>query len=60
MDTSNFDKHVELLVKKLHLPKEKILSEAILIYEDYLKLKREFSDLDLLSDECLVNFEKSL
>jgi len=44
--------------------REKIIKKAIeyylLVLDDDLKLKKEFSSLDKLSDEALLNFEESL
>jgi len=50
--------------KLLCIKKEEIIDRAILLYLDsikkYLDLKQELKGWDILSDEALFNFEKSL
>ena len=49
---------------ELGVSDEDVVDRAILLYLDniskYLDLKREMSEWDALSDEALLNFEKSL
>ena len=46
------------------IKKDELVDRAILLYLDnlskYLELKQEMHDWDILSDEALLNFEKSL
>ena len=60
-DTS---KKVDEASKILGIQKDKLIDRAILVYLDtiskYSNLKKEMTEWDLLSDEALVNFEKSL
>ena len=60
-DTS---KKVDEASKILGIQKDKLIDRAILVYLDtiskYSNLKKEMAEWDLLSDEALVNFEKSL
>ena len=60
-DTS---KKVEKISKILGIEKKQLVDRAILLYLDniskYLNLKEEFNEWDMLSDEALINFEKSL
>ena len=60
-DTS---KKVDEASKILGIEKDKLVDRAILVYLDtiskYSDLKKEIAEWDLLSDEALVNFEKSL
>ena len=48
----------------LGIKKDELVGRAILLYLDnlskYLELKQEMHDWDILSDEALLNFEKSL
>ena len=48
----------------LGLKRQEIVDRALLVYldnlEKYIELKEELKDWDSLSDEALVNFEKSL
>ena len=50
--------------KLLGIEKRELIERAILIYLDnlskYLDLKKEMSEWDVLSDEALAHFEKSL
>ena len=60
-DTS---RKIEETAKLLGLKREDLVDRAIMVYIDsigkYLELKKEFNDWDTLSDEALLNFEKSL
>ena len=60
-DTS---KKVENMSKLLGIKRSKLIDRAILLYLDnlskYLNLKKEMKEWDILSDEALSNFEKSL
>lgn len=60
-DTS---KKIEEASKKLGVKKQQLVDKAILLYLDnigkYLDLKQEMKEWDYLSDEALINFEKSL
>jgi len=60
-DTS---KKVNEASKLLGLEKSEIINRAIVVYLDnlskYLDLKHEMKEWDALSDEALINFEKSL
>jgi len=60
-DTS---KKVDEVSKILGIDKDKLVDRAILVYLDtiskYSDLKKEMAEWDLLSDEALINFEKSL
>ncbi|MBI2550041.1 hypothetical protein HYV83_02570 [Candidatus Woesearchaeota archaeon] len=48
----------------LGVKKESLIDRAILLYLDnlsrYAELKKEMKEWDFLSDEALINFEKSL
>jgi hypothetical protein len=48
----------------LGVEKKEIVDRAVLVYLDdmdkHIKLKKEFEVWDKLSDEALINFEKSL
>jgi len=48
----------------LGIKEKELIDRAILLYLDniskYLSLKQEMKEWDLLSDEALMNFEKSL
>ncbi|GEM_PF-1375613 len=50
--------------KLLGVKKETLVDKALLLYLDnidkYLSLKKEMKEWDILSDEALLNFEKSL
>lgn len=50
--------------KLLGIKKQNIIDRALLLYLDniskYLDLKQEMKEWDVLSDEALSNFEKSL
>ena len=60
-DTS---KKVDEASKLLGIGKNEIIDRAVLVYLDnlakYLDLKHEMKAWDSLSDEALINFEKSL
>ena len=57
-------KKVNEASRLLGVEKSEIIDRAILIYLDslskYLDLKHEMKAWDVLSDEALINFEKSL
>jgi hypothetical protein len=48
----------------LGINKKELVDRAVLLYldniEKYLRLKQEMKEWDVLSDEALTNFEKSL
>lgn len=50
--------------KQLGLEKKELVERAILVYLDQMnkqiQLKKEMNELDVLSDEALVNFEEAL
>ena len=50
--------------KILGIKSEELLNRALVVYLDeitkHLRLKKEMKDWDLLSDEALLNFEKSI
>ncbi len=50
--------------KVLGIKEEDLIDRAILVYLDniskYTELRQEMKDWDVLSDEALANFEKSL
>lgn len=58
------DAQLRLASKKLGFKEQEIVRRAVTIYLDGIErqrsLKEEFSDLDSLSDEALLKFEKSL
>lgn len=58
------DKKIKEASKALGLEDEEIVDRAISLYldniEKYVELKKEFKDWDKLSDEALMNFERSL
>lgn len=58
------DKKLKRASEILGFDKQEIVDRALLFYLDtiqkQLDLKQEFKELDALSDEALVNFEKSL
>jgi len=60
-DTS---KKIDKASKLLGIKDKKLIDRAILLYLDniskYLELKKEIGEWDYLSDEALINFEKSL
>ncbi len=60
-DTS---RKVEKASQLLGIEKREIIDRALLLYLDniskYLNLKQEMQEWDVLSDEALENFEKSL
>ncbi|MBI2107817.1 hypothetical protein HYT54_01710 [Candidatus Woesearchaeota archaeon] len=60
-DTS---RKIEETAKLLGLKREDLVDRAVMVYIDgiskYLELKKELNEWDVLSDEALVNFEKSL
>ena len=55
---------VEEISEMLGLGKQEIVNRALTLYIDtiskYLHLKKEMNEWDTLSDEALLNFEKSL
>lgn len=59
-DTS---KKIDQASKLLGMEKDELIDRAILVYLDniskYLELKQEMKEWDTLSDEALINFEKS-
>ena len=60
-DTS---KKVDQVSRLLGIGESQLIDRAILLYLDkiskYLNLKKEMNEWDSLSDEALINFEKSL
>ncbi len=58
------DKKLKKASDILGFKKQEIVDRALLFYLDtiqkQLDLKQEFKELDKLSDEALLNFEKSL
>ena len=60
-DTS---RKIDDVSKVLGIKREKLIDRAILVYLDsiqkQIELKREMKEWDQLSDEALLNFEKSL
>lgn len=60
-DTS---KKVSRISQLLGIKRQELIDRAILLYLDnigkYLSLKQEMKEWDILSDEALLNFEKSL
>ncbi len=64
----NISKDVDMKVKYvstvLGIDKKELVDRALLTYIDsvskFLNLKKEFKEWDKLSDEALLNFEKSL
>lgn len=57
-------KKIDETAKLLGIKKQELIDRAILLYLDnlskYLELKKEMREWDILSDEALTNFEKSL
>ena len=57
-------KKLDYMAGLLGIKKEELIDRAILLYLDnigkYLDLKQEMKEFDILSDEALMNFEKSL
>jgi len=55
---------VEQVCDLLGVKKQELVERALLLYLDnlnrYLELKQEIREWDALSDEALLNFEKSL
>lgn len=55
---------IRKIVRLLGIKKQQLVDRAILLYIDnlskYLELKEEMKEWDYLSDEALLNFEKSL
>ena len=60
-DTS---KKLEKMSKELGIDRKQFVERAILLYIDnlskYMSLKHEMKEWDILSDEALASFEKSL
>ena len=60
-DTS---KKIERVSKILGIGKKELVDRAILLYLDdiskYTELRKEMKEWDALSDEALLNFEKSI
>lgn len=58
------EKKIKEVSKFLGLEEEDIVDRAITLYldniEKYVELKKELKDWDNLSDEALINFERSL
>jgi hypothetical protein len=59
-DNFDFERELEKVSKKYNKNKKEIKKEALLVYEDYLDLLREFEIWDMVSDEDFAKFEKSL
>ena len=61
---SDTSKKVKEVSKLLGIKKQQLIDKAILLYLDniskYVNLKQEIVEWDYLSDEALLNFEKSL
>ena len=57
-------KKIEEASKLFGVKKQQLIDKAILLYLDnisrYINLKKEMKEWDYLSDEALINFEKSL
>jgi len=57
-------KKIDDVSKKLGIKKQQLVDRAISLYLDniskYLNLKKQMKEWDYLSDEALLNFEKSL
>ena len=57
-------KKVNEASKLLGIKEQELIDRAVLLYLDniskYLNLKQEMKEWDILSDEALINFEKSL
>lgn len=57
-------KEVKNVSKALGISEQETLKRALLFYSDRVRkisgLKNEFEEWDKLSDEALINFEKSL
>lgn len=62
--SKDMDSKVEQVSNVLGIDKKELVDRAILTYIDslsrFLDLKKEFKVWDKLSDEALLNFEKSL
>ena len=60
----DMSKKLDETAKLLGIKKQELIDRAILLYLDnlskYLDLKREMKEWDILSDEALMNFERSL
>lgn len=60
-DTS---KKISKTAELLGIKKQELVDRAVLLYLDsiskYLNLKHEMKEWDILSDEALTNFEKSI
>ena len=54
----DFEKELDKVSKKYNKNKKDIKKEALLIYENYLDLLKEFEILDNISDEDFIKFEK--
>ena len=60
----DISKKIDRIAELLGIKREQLVDRAILVYLDnmskYLELKGEMRELDILSDEALMNFEQSL
>ena len=56
-NVSSINKKINNLLKKTKREEIESINEMILVYENYLDLKKEFEYYDFLSDESLKNFE---
>ncbi|MCX6154825.1 MAG: hypothetical protein NT007_11775 [Candidatus Kapabacteria bacterium] len=58
------DRKVSNAALSLGFKKQELIERALLVYLDLMKnqidLNKEFTSLDLLSDEALINFEEQL
>lgn len=62
--SEDISRKIEEISKNLGIEKIHLVDRAVLLYLDsiskHLNLKQEMKEWDLLSDEALINFEKSL
>lgn len=54
---ANIEKEISEIAKKSEKSEVEIVSEAILIYKEYLNLLKEFELWDKVSDEDFIKFE---
>ena len=59
-NTNILNKKFNRILKKTNREEIESLNEMILVYENYLDLRKEFDYYDFLSDETLQNFENKI
>ncbi len=58
--SDSLNEQIAELSKLTHKSEETVLEEALIIYEDYLKLLNEFDEWDNVSDVDFSSFEGKL